>query len=140
MRKQQRDKGQKNKKKRKKKYIIRIGTWNVRTLLKAGKMEEAARELQKYDIEILILQESRWSEEGSIENEHYIFYYSGKAKQGKNGTKFIIDKAPRTKIKKMKAANCRLSYITIDNKQANITVLNAYAPTEEAKEEEKKQS
>jgi hypothetical protein len=37
-----------------------LGTWNVMTLLKPGKMQELAEEIEKTQIEILALQETRW--------------------------------------------------------------------------------
>jgi exonuclease III len=36
-----------------------IATWNVRSMLEAGKMEEIADELKKYNIHITALQEVR---------------------------------------------------------------------------------
>jgi hypothetical protein len=38
-----------------------IGTWNVKTLLKPGKMQELAEELFKTQLEIVTIQEIRWS-------------------------------------------------------------------------------
>ena len=38
-----------------------MGTWNVKTLLKPGKMQELAEELARTKLEIVAIQETRWS-------------------------------------------------------------------------------
>ena len=38
-----------------------IGTWNVNTLLKPGKLQELTEELAKTRLEIVAIQETRWS-------------------------------------------------------------------------------
>jgi exonuclease III len=39
---------------------MRIATWNVRTLYRAGAMREMVKEMDKYKIDICALQEIRW--------------------------------------------------------------------------------
>jgi len=38
---------------------MKVGSWNVRTMLQAGKMAEIADELLKYDLDITALQQTR---------------------------------------------------------------------------------
>jgi endonuclease/exonuclease/phosphatase family metal-dependent hydrolase len=119
------------------KKTIRLGTWNVRTMLAPGKMSETAREMRRYKIEILAIQETRWSGKGKIDKTNFTLYYAGEKKQGKNGTAFLVEGGIRNKIMQYEAVDGRISWIRIENKQANITIINAYAPTENSKEEEK---
>src|SRR5699024_3823333 len=56
---------------RRKKMLAKIGTWNIRTMLVGGKMEEVAREMLAYKIKILALQELRWAGKGRIDKEKY---------------------------------------------------------------------
>jgi exonuclease III len=119
------------------KKTIRLGTWNVRTMLAPGKMSETAREMRRYKIEILAIQETRWSGKGKIDKTNFTLYYAGEKKQGKNGTAFLVGGGIRNKIMQYEAVDGRISWIRIENKQANITIINAYAPTENSKEEEK---
>ncbi|XP_068912075.1 craniofacial development protein 2-like [Tenebrio molitor] len=63
--------------------------------------------------------------------------HAGEKKQGKNGTAFLVGGGIRNKIMQYEAVDGRISWIRIENKQANITMINAYAPTENSKEEEK---
>jgi hypothetical protein len=46
--------------KRNKENKISIGTWNVRTLLQLGKIQELAEQRSKTQLEILAIQEIRW--------------------------------------------------------------------------------
>jgi hypothetical protein len=41
-------------------FVLFIGTWNVKTLLKPGKVQELAEELAKTQIEIVAIQEMGW--------------------------------------------------------------------------------
>ena len=51
-----------------------IATWNVRSMLQAGKMEEIADDLKKYNIQITALQEVRWPHDGWIKKKNYTYY------------------------------------------------------------------
>jgi len=39
---------------------MKIGTWNVRTLYRAGSLKLAARELARYKLDVVGVQEVRW--------------------------------------------------------------------------------
>jgi len=43
-----------------KKELLDIGTWNVNTMLKAGKMQEIAGQIVGSQIQIVALQDIRW--------------------------------------------------------------------------------
>jgi exonuclease III len=72
---------------------MRISTWNVRTLYRAGAMDELAQELEKYKIDICALQEIRWPDEGTMTKKNYMILYSGN-KNGKHefGTGFYVNR------------------------------------------------
>ena len=124
-------------KKRKKRKEIKICTWNIRTMLVTGKMQEIATEIMKYHVQIAALQELRWKEQGEIDKGEYIILYSGDTKKGKNGVGFIIDKETKSNIMDFKPINSRMAYIQINSKPHNITIINVYAPTEDTDEETK---
>jgi hypothetical protein len=50
--------------KRNKENKIIIGTWNVRALLQPDKMQQLAEQISKTQLEILAIQEIRWSGTG----------------------------------------------------------------------------
>ena len=54
-----------------KKELLVIGTWNVNTMLKAGKMQEIADQIVGSQIQILALQEIRWRGYGLLKKDKY---------------------------------------------------------------------
>jgi exonuclease III len=54
---------------------MRFGTWNVRSLYRAGSLKTVARELGKYKLDLVGVQEVRWEKEGTERAEYYTFFY-----------------------------------------------------------------
>jgi exonuclease III len=44
---------------------MRFGTWNVRSLYRAGSLKTLARELGKYKRDLVDVQQVRWEKEGT---------------------------------------------------------------------------
>jgi exonuclease III len=110
------------------------------TLLKPGKLQELAEEIAKTQTEILALQETRWPGNGQINKKVYIFYYSGsKEKTGQAGTGFLLMKKIQKHTISYELHNERLWKLRAKGKYNNITLINAYAPTEDKTEEIKGQ-
>ena len=45
---------------------MRFGTWNVRNLYRACSLTAAARELARYKLDLVGVQEIRWGREGRV--------------------------------------------------------------------------
>lgn len=75
---------------RKKQGTLSIGTWNVRTMLQKGKMENVKREMERLHINILGLCETRWTGAGQFTSDNYLVIYSGGEKHEK-GVGVILD-------------------------------------------------
>ena len=58
-------------------YYLNIATWNVRTLYKAGAMNELVQSLKKYNIDKCVLQGIRWPGSGILTKKYYTVLYSG---------------------------------------------------------------
>ena len=54
---------------------ILLGTWNVRSLYRAGALMAAARELPRYKLYLVGVQEVRWENEGTVKAGDYNFFY-----------------------------------------------------------------
>ena len=56
---------------------MKIGTWNVRTLLKYGKLEEIKSAMLETGIDILGVCETRWGGKGDLTSDSVRVIYSG---------------------------------------------------------------
>jgi len=54
---------------------MRFGTCNVRSLYRAGALTTAARELARYKLDLVGVQEVRWDKEGMVRAGDYNFLY-----------------------------------------------------------------
>jgi exonuclease III len=54
---------------------MRFGTWNVRSLYRSGSLKMVARELGKYTLDLVGVQEVRWDKDGTERAEDYTFFY-----------------------------------------------------------------
>jgi exonuclease III len=50
-----------------------FGTWNVRSLYRSGSLMTVARELAKYKLDLVGVQEVRWDKEGTVIDREHIF-------------------------------------------------------------------
>jgi len=118
--------------KRMKTTEFNIATWNVRSMLQAGKTEEIADELKKYNIQITALQEVRWPHDGWIKKKNYILLYSGtKTSKGQHGTGFLMTGCATQCIIDFEPINERMCKLRIKGKFYNMTLISVYAPTED---------
>jgi len=52
---------------------MRFGTWNVRSLYRAGSLKAAGRELARYKFDLVGIQEVRWDKGGTVRAGIIIF-------------------------------------------------------------------
>jgi len=52
---------------------MKIGTWNVRSLYRTGSLKAAARELVRYKLDVVGVQEVRWDKGGTVRAGLMIF-------------------------------------------------------------------
>ena len=101
-------------------------------MLRAGKMEEIADELKKYNIHITALQEVRWAQDGWIKKQNYTLLYSRpKTSKGQYGTGFIITGCATQCILGFTPINERMCKLRIRGKFYNMTIVSVYSPTED---------
>ena len=56
---------------RKKTGVLRIGAWNVRSLNRAGRLENLKREMDRLNLDIVGISEVRWQEEQDFWSGEY---------------------------------------------------------------------
>ena len=54
---------------------IVLGTWNVRSLYRAGSLTTVARELARYKFDLVSVQEVRWDKGGTVRAGDYNLFY-----------------------------------------------------------------
>jgi len=68
---------------------MRFCIWNVRTLYRSDSLTTVARELTRYKLDFVDIQEIGWDKGGTVRAGDYIFFY-GKGKENHQlGTSFF---------------------------------------------------
>jgi exonuclease III len=55
---------------------MRFGIWNFRSLYRSGSLKTVAKELGKYKLDLVVVQEVRWDKGGTERAEDYTFFYA----------------------------------------------------------------
>jgi hypothetical protein len=76
-----------------------IGIWYVKNLYRSGSLTREARELARYKLDLVGVQEVRWDKEGIARAEDYTFFYE-KGNENQLGTGFFVHQRSVPAIKK----------------------------------------
>jgi hypothetical protein len=114
-----------------------FGTWNVRSMYRSGSLMTMARELAKYKLDLVGVQEVRWDKGGTVRAGEYTFFYDKGQENHQLGTAFFVHQRIVSAIKRVEFVSDRMSYIVLRGRWCNIIVLNAHAPTEEKGDDSK---
>lgn len=115
--------------------LTRISTWNVRTLLQPGKLDNVLREMRRMEINIMGLCEVRWTGSGKTQKDDYTMIYSGGDKHVK-GVGVILDKEVTRCLLGHWLLSDRVILVKIKGNPFNVSIIQTYAPTGDADESE----
>ncbi|XP_044741456.1 craniofacial development protein 2-like [Chrysoperla carnea] len=114
---------------------MKIGTWNVRSFHKDGKLDDLIREVGENQIAIMGLSEVRWVGNGEFTKNGYKLYFSG-GKQHHNGVGVLIDQRIEYLVESWIPLSDRIIFLKLNTKEVKTNLIQVYAPTSGCSENE----
>ena len=100
-----------------------------------GKLEVVKQQMARVNIDILGIRELRWTEMGEFNFDHFI-YYCRQESLRRNGVAIIVNKRVQNAVLGCNLKNDGMISVRFQGKPFNITLIQVYAPTSNAKEAE----
>ena len=121
------------------KIMHRIGCWNVRTMYSIGKTAQVTSEMQRYRISILGVSECRWSGFGRLRTQTgEIILYSGRDDDvHQSGVAIVMTRYASRCLESWSPVSDRIITARFHSKYIKTTIVQVYAPTNEAEDEAK---
>jgi hypothetical protein len=96
--------------------------------IRAGLFKTVARELGKYKLDLVGIQEVRWDKGGTERAEDYTFLYGEENEDYPLGKSFFVHKRIISAVWRVEFFSDRMSYIILRGHWCNVIVLNVHAP------------
>jgi hypothetical protein len=96
-----------------------------------------ARELARYKLDLVGVQEVSWDKGGTVRAGDYTFFYGKQNESHQLGKGFFVHQRIVSAIKRVDFVSDRMSYMVLRGLWCNIIVLNEHAPTEEKSDDSK---
>jgi len=115
----------------------RFSTWNVRSLNRAGSLTAVVRELERYKLDLVGVQEVWWGKEGTVRAGDCNFLY-GKGNENHHlGIGFFVQHRIVSAVNIVEFVSDRTSYIELRGHWCNIITWNVHEPSEEKSDDSK---
>ena len=99
-----------------------------------GKLEVVKQEVARVNIDILGISELRQTRMGEFNSDDHSIYYGGQESLRRNRVAIIINKRVQNAVLGCNLKNDRMISVHLQGKLFNITVIQVYAPTNNAEE------
>ena len=113
---------------------LKIATWNVRTSLQKGKLDNVKREMERLNINILCIGKVRWTGAGMITSGNQKVIFSG-GKEHEKGVGMIFDNTVAKSIKRYWCISDCILFVKLEGNPVDIYMIQVYAPTSASSEE-----
>ena len=104
-----------------------------------GKLEVVKKEMARVNIDILGIRELKWTGVGKFTSEDHYNYYCGQECLRRNGVAIIVNKRVQNAVLGCNLKNNGMISVCFQSKPFSITVIQVYAPTNNAEEAEAEQ-
>ena len=104
-----------------------------------GKLEVVKQEVARVNIYILGISKLKWTGTGEFNSDDHYIYYCGQEslrRNRRNGVTIIVNKRVQNAVLGCNLKNDRMISVCFQGKPFNITVIQVYAPTNNAEEVE----
>ena len=112
-----------------------IGTRNVRSM-NQGKLEVVKQEMARVNVDILGISRLKWTGMGEFNSDDHYIHYCGQESLRRNGIAITVNKRVQNAIVGCNLKNDRMISVHFQGKPFNVTVIQAYAPTNNTEEAE----
>ena len=100
-----------------------LGTWNVRSM-NQSKLEEVKQEMARVNINILGVNELKWTRMGEFNSDDHYIYYIGQESLRRNEVALIVNKRVQNAVLGCSLKNHRMISGRFQGKPFNIAVIS----------------
>ena len=101
-----------------------------------GKLEVVQQEMARVNIDILGISELKWTGMGEFNSDDHYIYYGGHESLRRNAVATMVNLRVQDAVLGCNLKNKRMISVRFQGKPFNITVIQDYAPSSNAKEAE----
>ena len=101
-----------------------------------GKLEVIKQEMARVNIDILGINELKWTGMGKFNSDDHYIYYCGQEFLRRNGVDIIVNKRVQNAVLGCNLKKDRMISVHFQGKPFNITIIQVYAPTSNSEEVE----
>ena len=101
-----------------------------------GKFEVVKQEMARVNMDVLGISELKWTGMGEFNSDDHYIYYCGQESLRRNGVAIMVNNRVQNVVLGCNLKNNRMISVRFQGKPLNITVIQVYALTSNAKEAE----